>query len=292
MSTKANINRRIVLGVVAAGVIALVSTAWFGNRPAPDANEIKLNITVPPVILVNDSPIYDTDVQYQAQAADMIDIGENLQKNNPNYQIILDELVDQRLLALAAKSQGLEQRDSSKRRLSLARERSLGDILIEEQLNTVMTDDYLKQLYDAQNALRAGRTEVRARQIILTDEESANNIVARLEKGEPLGSLAAAYSLDRVSRDKGGDMGYFAKDMLDQTLTNIAFSSPKGEIKGPFETQAGWHVLEVTGRRNTPIPDFEDVKKDLESFTRASEVQNLISSLRNQATITAIPYDK
>ena len=143
MSTKADINRRIVLGVVAAGVIALVSTAWFGNRPAPDANEIKLNITVPPVILVNDSPIYDTDVQYQAQAADMIDIGENLHKNNPNYQIILDELVDQRLLALAAKSQGLEQRDSSKRRLSLARERILGDILIEEQLNTVMTDDYL-----------------------------------------------------------------------------------------------------------------------------------------------------
>jgi hypothetical protein len=68
----------------------------------------------------------------------------------------------------------------------------------------------------------------------------------RIDAGEDFGELAAEYSEDRLSADRGGDMGRIARGELDRVLEMVIFSLPKGVVSQPVQTPLGWHVVEVT----------------------------------------------
>ncbi len=71
----------------------------------------------------------------------------------------------------------------------------------------------------------------------------------RIEKGEQFRSLAALYSQDPGSARRGGDLGYGARGDWASEFESMAFSLPIGELSPVFETQFGFHILEVLDRR-------------------------------------------
>lgn len=71
----------------------------------------------------------------------------------------------------------------------------------------------------------------------------------RIEKGEQFRSLAALYSQDPGSARKGGDLGYGARGDWASEFESMAFSLPIGELSPVFETQFGFHILEVLDRK-------------------------------------------
>lgn len=72
----------------------------------------------------------------------------------------------------------------------------------------------------------------------------------------PFAELAAEYSEDGATAAGGGDLGYFTRYLLDETITRHAFALRPGEVSGVIETPLGFHVLKVTDRRSVPIDDF------------------------------------
>jgi len=78
-------------------------------------------------------------------------------------------------------------------------------------------------MYDAQAKLRESGREVRARQIIVKDQEIADKVVKRLVDGESFSDIAAKLSLDKKTSRKGGDLGFFTRDMLAPKITRAAF---------------------------------------------------------------------
>ncbi|MDE7102111.1 MAG: peptidyl-prolyl cis-trans isomerase, partial [Bacteroidales bacterium] len=70
-----------------------------------------------------------------------------------------------------------------------------------------------------------------------------------IEKGERFQSLAALYSQDPGSARKGGDFGYGARGDWASEFESMAFSLPVGEVSPIFETQFGFHILEVLDRK-------------------------------------------
>lgn len=89
--------------------------------------------------------------------------------------------------------------------------------------------------------------------ISLSEKEVAKSrlseIRARIEKGERFRSLAALYSQDPGSARKGGDLGYGARGDWASEFESMAFSLPVGELSPIFETQFGFHILEVLDRK-------------------------------------------
>lgn len=71
----------------------------------------------------------------------------------------------------------------------------------------------------------------------------------RIEKGEQFRSLAALYSQDPGSARRGGDLGYGARGDWASEFESMAFSLPIGELSPVFETQFGFHILEVLDRK-------------------------------------------
>ncbi|MGJ8562708.1 MAG: peptidylprolyl isomerase [Alphaproteobacteria bacterium] len=289
MASRETLYRTIIIGVLGLCVIILVVVARLqGPDSEGESAALRGGITRlgdPVVAQVNKTPIYLSDVRVVARAAGRIDDGETLMPSTPVFKTVLDELIDQRLLSLEAFTLSLDQKPEAKRRLLQARERVLGNVLVEEHLKVAVTDGTARQMFEAQAALRDRGPQVRARHILLSDEASAKQIWDRLEKGESFEALALAYSMDRASRESAGDLGYFTRDMLGSILTDIAFGAEVGSRVPPFKTETGWHILEVMDRRQAPEPKFEDVREDIIKLMTYDEIKILLEGLHAKADI-------
>ena len=136
-------------------------------------------------------------------------------------------------------------------------------------------------MYDGQASMRNRGNEIRARHILVGTEDEIKSAVKRLEAGEDFGDVAKDISLDRTSRENAGDLGFFTKDMLTQSFTDVAFSVPQGVVSEPFESEFGWHVLEVLGKRKGKQPSFEEMRDEILNFMTYDEIQNLVKELRS-----------
>ena len=234
---------------------------------------------------IDGTKIYLSDVERMAASQGLIEKGSPLTPGQPIFQKILDELIDQRLLALDALRQSLDQEDETRRRLSAARERILGNILVENHLKNTVNETTIRRMYDEQASLRDRGDEVQARHILLKDDETAKEIAKKLSEGGDFAALAREMSEDEGSRDSGGNLGYFTNDMLEAKFTHVAFATQKGDISEPFETDYGWHILQVQNRRKAAQPSFEEMRSEILNFMTYDEIQNILKSLRGQGDV-------
>jgi parvulin-like peptidyl-prolyl isomerase len=127
-----------------------------------------------------------------------------------------------------------------------------------------LTDAQIHQLYET-NILRQKlfdvitaavphmQDQVWARHILVTDEATANTARQRLVNGESFAAVAAAMSTDTGTKDKGGDLGWFAKGVMVPEFEAAAFSLKVGEISQPVKSQFGYHIIQVLAHTETPL---------------------------------------
>ena len=72
----------------------------------------------------------------------------------------------------------------------------------------------------------------------------AEELLARIRRGEDFAKLAAEHSDDEPTRKEGGDLGMFRRGMMREPFERAAFAMRPGDIAGPVRTDAGYHILE------------------------------------------------
>ncbi len=132
------------------------------------------------------------------------------------------------------------------------------DAIAGELLLLKMRDEYFEEQvpkYAAQRHIMA---------MFLESEAQANEVTDRIEAGESFTTLAAELSLDEVTKEAAGDLGWLPQDvlpsMVDSTvLEEAAFSAEVGTLSAPIfeETktkQVGYWLIEVTDVDETEDP--------------------------------------
>ncbi len=71
----------------------------------------------------------------------------------------------------------------------------------------------------------------------------------RIKSGEDFGFLAKTYSEDPGSASEGGDYGFIDRSTMVKEFTAWAFKLKAGEMSPVFETEYGYHILQVLERR-------------------------------------------
>ena len=71
----------------------------------------------------------------------------------------------------------------------------------------------------------------------------------RIKSGEDFGFLAKTYSEDPGSAAEGGDYGFIDRNTMVKEFTAWSFKLRAGEISPVFETEFGYHFLQVLERR-------------------------------------------
>lgn len=235
--------------------------------------------------LVNGEPIYISDVELEATAQGKIEPGTPFDPNNPDFKQVLDELVDQRLLAQEALRRGLDQSPDARRRLEAAEERILGNILVENLVANEVTDSAIDAMYAEQVRLQQLDDEVRLRHILLETEEEADEIFGQLERGADFTELAFERSDDVRTRLDGGSFGWIAPNEMIPPFPEQIGDTETGAIGGPFETEQGWHVIKVDERRTRPPKTKEEMRPEIITFLTFTEISEILRELRAEADI-------
>jgi len=207
------------------------------------------------------------------------------------FPALLDRLVDLRLLADAAREEGLRDDPDVRQRMESYEDRVLSSALLERTLTEEVTSAALRKRYDALVALRRGDREIRARHILVETEDDAETLIARLDAGEKFISLAAGFS-QGASADRGGDLGYFHPSRMAPAFAEAALAlEPEEYSQEPVETEFGWHVILLVDRRADDIPSFLDMQATLRQEARKEAIDRLVLSLRRQASLEMFPQD-
>jgi parvulin-like peptidyl-prolyl isomerase len=112
--------------------------------------------------------------------------------------------------------------------------------------------------------VKSTQDQVWARHILVADLATANTVEKRLKAGESFEALAKELSTDTGSKDKGGDLGWFAKGKMVKEFEDAAWAMKIGAISDPIKSQFGYHIIQVLGHEVRPLAqsDIDTLKAD------------------------------
>ena len=214
---------------------------------APTAIPPTATPSEPLAATVNGQPItladYEKELARYEQA--QVELGISPGDGAPNYRgIVLDALIETELIAQAAAAMGLvvtsEMIDTRLLELEEAsggpdnfaawletnqwsaeefREALATEMLTEETVARVTAD------------VPSTAAQVSARYLQVDDPELAQSLLDQARAGADFATLARDYSLDRITGENGGDLGYFARgSLLVPEIEDAAFNMQPGEI--------------------------------------------------------------
>lgn len=232
------------------------------------------------VARVGGDPIWASDVRREAVSQGSITEGEPLDVSSEQFRRTLDELVDQKLLAGEAARQGIDRQSLVKRRLQAARDKLMGDVLVEGVVNKAVNDNAIRALYQEQQKLAQRGEELKARQILVATEQEAEAIKKLLATGASFDALAMQRSTDAATRFNGGDLGYFTLDAMPEAYAAALKAAKPGDTIGPIKTESGFALVRVEDRRPEQPISLEEARPQIVRFLTYDEIRNLLARLR------------
>ena len=119
-------------------------------------------------------------------------------------------------------------------------------------------------------------------------EELIQDIYARVQAGEDFAELAVEFSEDPGSALAGGDLGWTSGTEFVPAFRATMAQTPTGSVSPPFQSDYGWHILEVLDRREQDMSD--EARKDmalqiLHGRRFEEELEKWLKELRDEAFV-------
>ena len=91
--------------------------------------------------------------------------------------------------------------------------------------------------------------------------------------------LATSKSIDKVSAQSGGSLGWFEDGNMVKEFSNVAFSLKNGELtKNPVKTQFGYHVILKEKSEAKKQLSYDEVKGAIEQQLKNQEFQQKLGA--------------
>lgn len=137
------------------------------------------------------------------------------------------------------------------------------------------TDDEVAAAYTARKAQMATPEKRHLRNIVVTSQAAAATVRAQLDGGADFATVARTASLDKSTKDQGGDLGTVTRDQLEKAYGDAALGTGANGLFGPVQTQYGWNVgqtLEITASTPLTLDQVRDPLRTQLSDERKSAV--------------------
>lgn len=156
---------------------------------------------------------------------------------------------------------------------------------------------HIVQLLETRGAARQPITQTRARQILIRPAagEPDTEVRLRLERlrervlsGEDFAELARANSNDPDSAARGGDLGWLSPGDQPPAFAAAMNDLNPGQVSQPFQSDAGWHIVQVLERRQHDSADDVQRAAAREAIARRKadeELEQWLRRLRDEAYV-------
>lgn len=205
------------------------------------------------------------------------------QFNSPDgIKKLTDELVNQELLYLEARENGLDKEDEFKEQLEKVKENVLKQYAINKVLGgTTVSEEEMKEFYDEQKENFKSPETVGASHVLIKEEDEANKVYDEINDGLSFEEAAKKYSTC-PSKENGGNLGEFPKGKMVPEFEEAAFNMEIGEISKPVKSQFGYHIIKVNSKTEEGISSFEEVKNQIEKQLLGMKQQEMYLNKTNE----------
>ena len=175
---------------------------------------------------------------------------------------LVEQLIDQMLLARAAKAAGLGQRPSIAMSLLNQERAVLAEAYLRDSISKRVTQVEVEAAYKTNYIDADPVQEVRAGHILVETEEKALELKAQLDAGADFATLATENGTDGTAT-QGGDLGWFAHSEMVPEFADAAFAMEPGAVSDPIQTSFGWHLIRMDEKRDRELPALDAVREIL-----------------------------
>ena len=234
------------------------------------------------VATIDGIPIQTSHFNYYARARLQKDV---VLLTDEEYDGLLQELVDFRLLTHAAEAQGLSDQEELAAQLEIYRLQTLSRIMAFSYLEkNPATEAELQSAYQQSLPQLSGR-QFKARHILVDEENEAREIIEELQQGADFQALARTRSTG-PSGPNGGDLDWFTPDSMVAPFANAASSMEVGTFSvEPVETRFGWHVILLEDSADQQPPGLDAVRDEMTSLVEQEKIRVYLDSLQQAAEI-------
>ncbi|MCS6837794.1 MAG: SurA N-terminal domain-containing protein [Bdellovibrionaceae bacterium] len=154
-------------------------------------------------------------------------------------------------------------------------EKELRDLLKNEEFRARVEKEF-----QARQESLSQPERVRARHILIkVENESAGADALKKAKeirqkltSKNFAEMAKQYSEDPGSKDKGGDLGFFARGTMVNAVEEYVFTAPLGNISDPIKSEFGYHIIQVLEKTAARKATFQEHDIKMAQIVKARDV--------------------
>ncbi len=129
------------------------------------------------------------------------------------------------------------------------------------------------------------KKELNGRHILVADEKTAKEVIAKIKGGAKFADVAKEYSTDTGSAEKGGELGWFSVGAMVDEFNDAAYALPLNTLSEPVQSSFGYHVIEITEKRDVKgVGSFKDEEENI----RTQMISKLVSTGEDQQVLKDI----
>ncbi len=227
-----------------------------------------------------------------------IELDERISQNPAAYekyekkQELLNSMIDNRLQYQAAKSIGVFEDKHFRSSLNQIRNRLLYEEWYERNIvgRLDTSEKRLRAQYQKDKPTRYTTPEkVHGYQLVVADRRLADSL-RKVLLAEPAkwDTLVRQFSI-APDKEKGGDMGFFARGVQPKAIEVAAFSLKPGQLSQPVKTEEGFALLKITERKPASTKPYAEVRDQILAQLRQAEGQKLyektVEMLKRKANV-------
>lgn len=160
---------------------------------------------------------------------------------------------------------------------------------------SIEIDDAELQAYYERRSADLASEERRASHILIEDGSEADETMAtiqeRLAAGESFADLAREYSIDTVSAEDGGDLGYAGRGIYAEAFEEALFALEEGEISEPVRTSFGVHLIRLEDVRESEVPSLAEMEEQLRRELAREQARERFAEVRAELADSAYAAD-
>jgi peptidyl-prolyl cis-trans isomerase D len=156
-------------------------------------------------------------------------------------------------------------------------------------------DDAELQGYYQERSADLASEERRASHILIEEGSDADETMAtiqeRLAAGESFADLAREYSIDTVSAEDGGDLGYAGRGIYAEAFEEALFALEEGEVSEPVRTSFGVHLIRLEDVRESEVPPLAELEEQLRRELAREKARERFAEVRAELADSAYAAD-
>nr|WP_320014146.1 peptidylprolyl isomerase [uncultured Desulfobacter sp.] len=162
---------------------------------------------------------------------------------------------------------------------------------VNEYVNTrsVVTEKDLRNYYNAHiNQIKEDKIPT-VSVILLRTREEAEQIYAKINQGEEFSKLAAEFSLDLASAEKGGSLGQVRKTTVPSEIWDVVVKLETGQISEIIKARYGYTIVKVDNISSEKVYPYDTIKEQIRKSVVAkqnAQIKNtMVADLKKAAAI-------